>query len=370
MLTTAPGLETAAADEATHKINAHVQQITRGKVFIRVSDKPFPIKKIRSADNIYKYLFSGEMSHTRDALAKLADQLADEKHHTILKAYLTGKKYFTVNASVAGKHNYSRFEAAEAFSRIIVKKYCVNPTDAWDIDKQKYAAIEFRLDIQGERFMLSVKLTDAAYRFRGAERGFTKAALRPTVAHALVWLSRPRAGEVFMDPFCGSGTILCERAVYPYGKIIGIEYNENVMSAAEHNLQSVTAAVHQIPPADLHKYLNPAVDAETPALLLTAVDARSVEIPAASVDVIVTNPPWGRQIKSENEPLSDDVPRLYSAFLASAARFMKPGGRIIMLSSLEEAVCQSAASAVFSVKILCTVSLHGVLCRVFQLTAD
>jgi hypothetical protein len=54
------------------------------------------------------------------------------------------------------------------------------------IDTSKNHDIEFRLDIIDDNALFSIRLTDAIYRFRQKQRSFNKAALLPTVAHAMV----------------------------------------------------------------------------------------------------------------------------------------------------------------------------------------
>ena len=70
---------------------------------------------------------------------------------------------------------------------------------------QRSDEVELRLDLSGEQGLFAVRLTPPSFRFRGEGRAFSQAALRPTVAHGLVWLSSPAPEDSFVDPFCGSG---------------------------------------------------------------------------------------------------------------------------------------------------------------------
>jgi tRNA (guanine6-N2)-methyltransferase len=126
------------------------------------------------------------------------------------------RQSYMVNASRTGKHTYSRFEAANAAMRGIAKR-----SPRWPQGTSENHDVEFHLDIQQEAAMFSLRLTDAAFRYRGENRLFSQAALRPTVAHAFVWLSKPEASDVFVDPCCGSGTIVSERLTYPYSRVVG-----------------------------------------------------------------------------------------------------------------------------------------------------
>ena len=55
-------------------------------------------------------------------------------------------------------------------------------------------------------------------------------------------------------------------------------------------------------------------------------DARRLPLPTASVDRIVSNPPFGKQLASP-----DEVPPLYAAAAAEWDRVLKPGGRAVVL---------------------------------------
>src|SRR5690606_22797971 len=132
-----------------------------------------------------------------------------------LKPFL-GKGNFYVNVSRKGSHTYSRFEAAQKAMEGIKKRYPHRR-----IGTANRHDVEFRLDIEGHQALFSLRLTDAIYRFRHNNRKFTAASLLPTVAHAMVWLSKPEEEDVFIDPCCGSGTILSERLSYPFTYIGG-----------------------------------------------------------------------------------------------------------------------------------------------------
>jgi tRNA (guanine6-N2)-methyltransferase len=130
--------------------------------------------------------------------------------------------------------------------------------------------------------------------------------LRPTVAAALVWLTRLRDADVFLDPMCGSGTILLERAVAGrYQQLVGGDSDPAAVAAALANF----GPRHQ--PRRIERW-----------------DARALPLADDSVTAIACNLPWGRQVGEKAA-----MPALYAAVLPEWARVLASGGRMVLLTS-------------------------------------
>src|SRR5207244_798317 len=83
--------------------------------------------------------------------------------------------------------------------------------------------------------VLSSQATDAERRqLRLAER---PGSLPPTIAAAMAFLGRPTAGEIVLDPVCGSGTLLAEAHAYaPEARLIGVDLDARAIEVARQNL--------------------------------------------------------------------------------------------------------------------------------------
>ena len=102
------------------------------------------------------------------------------------------------------------------------------------------------------------------------------------VAQAMAAFLRPRPGELWLDPFCGSGLLLGEVARAASGELalFGIDVDRRVL-----HLAGVEAKLRH-PDSKLHVRHASALD--DPSAVLSALDA-----PVEGVDGVVTNPPFG-----------------------------------------------------------------------------
>lgn len=325
LATCCPGLESILAAEVLQRLSAPVRT-ARGEA--RFQGTVNTALELRCADNLYALLGETPAGPHRADLAPLGRALAAlpvRERCAEACIALQGLRAH-VSASRTGRHSYSRFEAAAAVLDALCSAHGMIPGLAESHD------VAFRLDIDGSRATLSVKLTDAAFRFRG-QRSFSAAAIRPTIAHALVRLSQPRADDVFLDPFCGSGTILSERLSLPHHVVLGGDSDAQALAVAAQN----TSGQAQ----------------------LAQWDAGALPIESASVDAIVTNPPWGNQIA-----VSDSA-ALYLAFLREVVRVLRPGGRLVVLSDRADDMAAAAQACGVALPEPLTLSLHGTLCRVW-----
>lgn len=126
------------------------------------------------------------------------------------------------------------------------------------------------------------------------------ASIHPTLAAAAVRLAPTQASDLIVDPFCGSGTLLAERAfLAPYSRLIGIDRDQKALLAARTNLAGVERLdLEQSDFATLTKY--------------------------APVDTIITNPPYGLRVSTESSARS-----LHGKLDQLAAETLRSGGTLI-----------------------------------------
>jgi tRNA G10 N-methylase Trm11 len=127
--------------------------------------------------------------------------------------------------------------------------------------------------------------------------------------------AKPEDGEVFCDPFCGTGTIGIERA------LCGVRYGALLLGDREP--RAIEAATVNFGPRHQPR-------------LLCRWDARSLPLAEGTVDVVVTNPPFGGKVPTSN------ARDLYASTLGEAARVLRPGGRLVIVAADRELVLGEA----------------------------
>lgn len=314
---------------------ATLAEARRGKLILASDLAPQAFFALRSIDNLYSLAAELSVGPHRADLHDLEAAVADlDLSAAASAAGLEPARPVSifVNASRAGKQTYSRFELAAAATRGMLARQ-----RRWVLGAPDAHEAEFRLDLVGDHALLSLRLTPPSFRFRGDTRHFSEAALRPTVAHALVWLSRPHAGDRFLDPFCGSGTIVAERAAYPSALLAGSDIADEAVSAARANAP--------------------------PAVAINRWDARALPLDGGSVDTVVTNLPFGRQILT-----SDDIGPLYRDFCRELRRILAATGQAWLLTDQADELDRAVAAAGLVGADLRQLSLKGLHPHLFRVT--
>jgi len=131
---------------------------------------------------------------------------------------------------------------------------------------------------------------------------FYAAALFPKFARCLVNLTKARGGETFLDPFCGSGTIVTEATLMGVDAV-GIDIFDELCRGSLLNLKALGLPTY------------------------TVVQADARNLPLHSVSGIATDIPYGKTSaftgNSSREMLED--------FFKSAVDILEPGKRMVLV---------------------------------------
>ena len=221
---------------------------------------------------------------------------------------------FRVIARIAGEHEFRRLDFQRAVERGIADRGDHSWRGAGDD-----ADVEFWATLLGGEMFLAVRLVDERMRHREYKVAHRPGSLRASVAAALGWLSYPGVDDCVVDPMCGAGTILIERAhLGRYAMLAGFDRDPDAIAAAHENIGP--------------RYR---------PLGLAQGDALRLPLGNGAATHLVTNLPWGTKYGSHGENR-----RLYPRLVEEFARVVRPGGRLVMLTA-ERMLMREVASRGF-----------------------
>jgi len=204
-----------------------------------------------------------------------------------------------------GQHQYRRKDIESAVSYGIQSRY-----PRWRPVKDG-GQVEIWANLLGSQLLIGLRLSDRTMRHRFNKQVELPASLRPSMAAAMVYLTDPQPDDVFLDPMCGSGTILLERIhAGPYKRILGGDIDSARVDAARQNLPK-------------HRK-----GRKENLLSIRQWDAQNLPLEDKTINKVATNLPFGKQIGS-----SQNLESLYDGLFRELSRVVIPDGRIVLLSS-------------------------------------
>nr|XP_033782483.1 THUMP domain-containing protein 3 [Geotrypetes seraphini] len=219
---------------------------------------------------------------------------------------------FRVTCNRAGdKHSFSSNEAARDFGGAVQEHF------QWKADMTNFD-VEVLLNIHGNELVVAIALTEESLHRRNITH-FGPTTLRSTLAYGLLRLCDPQPTDVVVDPMCGTGAIPIE----------GIsEWSQCYFVAGDNNPQAVNRTANNI--LSLQKKWQNKDSSSSWGLAVDAVhwDIFNLPLRTSSVDIIVTDMPFGKRIGSKRKNWD-----LYPACLREMSRVCRPGtGKAVLLT--------------------------------------
>ena len=318
-----PGLEAVAAHEiATHLSESGPVRALRGfdertSILSLTHDgPPADLLALRTLEDVFVLAVEVEDvpgSYAGLRVARAA--IAESAHLDLAAATALGlrthrprKPTFRVIARVAGEHAFRRVDLQQAVERGVLDHF-----PDWRLVEDD-AHVELWVHLVWGLLVTGIRISDSALRQRTYKSASLPASLKPTVAAAMALLSQPKPTDTVLDPMCGSGTILIERAeTARYRLLLGGDLNPEAVKAATENVG------RRYQPIDVRQW-----------------DARALPLADSSVSAVICNLPFGKQIGSPSENRS-----LYPALVAEWTRVLAPGGRMVLLTSERRLLAQA-----------------------------
>ncbi|MGB9594730.1 MAG: methyltransferase [Candidatus Poribacteria bacterium] len=337
------GLEDILWQEIQTKLhNISLIEKKKGRISFTYAGDPKELLNIRSAENIYVYvgIISG-LTRSRNSLGEIFKQVSSYNLEIPLKIHKDlhggkGKKRptFRVVSTMIGRHNFRRIDAQTAVESALTKKY------DWKLAIEN-PTIEFRLDLEEDKAIIGIRLTDERIRRRKYKISHIPGSLNPSVAYSMVFLSEPNSSDIFIDPLCGAGTIAIERAYFGRcDMIIAGDIQQNSIESAKDNIESN------------RKNIN-----------LIQWDVNFLPIRDHSINKVVCNLPFGKQTGSQTENKG-----LYVSFFKEIRRIMRSQGKCVLLvidSNLVDSIISNYKNIKLNNRI--SIDLSGIRAYIYVL---
>ncbi|XP_077385924.1 tRNA (guanine(6)-N(2))-methyltransferase THUMP3 [Festucalex cinctus] len=217
---------------------------------------------------------------------------------------------FRVTCNRAGdKHSFSSNEAARDFGGAVQEFF------QWKADMTKFD-IEVLLNIHNTEVVIGIALTEESLHRRNISH-FGPTTLRSTLCYGMLRLCKPQPSDIVLDPMCGTGAIPLEGA---------LEFPTSFYISGDNNDMAVNRTVNNV----CHIQKRKAGKGSAPGLPIDTVrwDLCSLPMRTSSVDIIITDMPFGKRMGSRKKNWD-----LYPSCLREMARVCKPAsGKAVLLT--------------------------------------
>ncbi|XP_053576749.1 tRNA (guanine(6)-N2)-methyltransferase THUMP3 [Bombina bombina] len=231
---------------------------------------------------------------------------------------------FRVTCNRAGdKHSFTSNDAARDFGGAVQDHF------QWKADMTNFD-IEVLLNISYNEMLVGIALTEESLHRRNITH-FGPTTLRSTLAYGMLRLCNLQPSDIVIDPMCGTGAIPIE----------GVnEWPRSFFLAGDNNLQAVNRAAGNIGSL-LRRQQSPNSSPQGLPIDTVHWDISRLPLRNGSVDVIITDMPFGKRIGSRKKNWD-----LYPACLREMSRVCRPGtGRAVLLTHDRKCFIKALAKA-------------------------
>jgi 23S rRNA G2445 N2-methylase RlmL len=205
-----------------------------------------------------------------------------------------------VSASVLGRRAFNRYDLEDAAGTVLSRRlgmpYRSRRADA----RPPAGGLSWRLTVLDDRVTVALRIPGRPLHRRSYKAASVPGTLHPPLAAAMLRVAEIGAGHVLLDPCCGAGTLPIEAAGVA-GRVLGSDVDLSAVAASVANGRGA-------------------------GVTWSAADAGALPVRDGSVDRVVVNPPWARQVAPRGR-LAARPDRLWR----EVGRVLAPGGRIVAL---------------------------------------
>ena len=305
------GLEDVAAVEIAAGSTAIETVETRTKLVLSRAANPKVFRRLRTVDDVAVVdASSPTVEDAAGLIALIADEgdLRNAMEIAGRADRLAGS--FSVTVTAAHTALGSAAEIEQIVARTISARY------GWHHLQMQRSSIDVRVFIDGTWALVGIRLFDEPLSRRKYRVVNVRGSLRPTVAAALVRLAGPgrRPPQRVWDPFCGSGTILCEAALLGH-EVWGTDIEPDAVDASRANISAVQ-----------REFWGHIDNADS--------TSRKTWQKHRTATAVISNLPWGKQVPIKSKQA------LYDTVGSGIADIGRRGGTGVLLTTEPERVLQ------------------------------
>ena len=303
------GLENIARQE----INARFGDTKQFKIIMRKPQRivfqytgnPKDLLSLRTAEQLFLVVkHYPNMTRSRRSLTAIKNSLG---HFNFAKTLETCRQIginvrkriqFRVISRMSGFRNFQKRDLQQVVERALIDR-------GWHLLRSD-SGLDVWAEIHGEDAYVSIRISKPELAQRSYKKASVPHALKPTVAFSMVRLAQPHPDDIFLDPMCGAGIILLERAFAGrYRYLIGGDISKEALRATQQNF----GRQHQ--PRQFFHW-----------------DARKLPLQPNTIDKIVCN-----LQTPEKDGNNFNLTTLYQHWITTFENVIKPGGKIVLLTS-------------------------------------
>ncbi|MFQ6039462.1 MAG: methyltransferase domain-containing protein [Candidatus Poribacteria bacterium] len=312
------GLEEIAQSELKEKLdNCAIVDVSRElfgdgkrKIFFTTSASVSAITQLRTFEDVSICYFRDYFLQGKKTLNQLSRQiskvLASPKFFQTLQYHKQvaahnkkiNRPSFKVIGTMKGRHDFRRVDAVQTVQDVIQSRF-----RRWRFSLEN-PTLEFWLDIADSKSSFFLRLSQKPFSQRTYKTESYEGSLPPTIAYALARLSEPAPNERFMDPMCGSGTIVAERLLFDLGGLVlGGDVNFEAVEKCRAITHRLKSSAH---------------------VSLCCWNAMQLPLKDGAIDKIACNLPFGKKFPVSQETLI--------ALVDEFARVVRPNGICVLLT--------------------------------------
>lgn len=268
------------------------------------------------------------------------DELQKLKKHLVIAARkaapcLKATRTIRVDCVREGEHSFNAMDVEAEYGASLLESAGASGICASMKNPEKV----FYVHITGSEGYAGIDITRSDLSKREYKLFTSSGTIKGNLAYSLIRLSGFSRKMLLLDPFCGSGTIAIEAAMYiskmsprHYQKTFSKEYTDNRIFCQLDKLTSIRSSAVLAMDKELRHIKscqkNAKVAGVDKAIQFSRCDVEWVDtkLSRSSVDRIVTNPPQ----ESKNTDLKE-LEKTYNEFFYQAKYVLKPAGSICVL---------------------------------------